>query len=88
VAKVRLHTIYNTPCRYDLGSAVNMFLSDCIVRTTQGKGVMPDGTSRFKCKGKDILHFVRICPYHNQLRPFQASLSLSASFRKARMRDI
>jgi Zn-dependent alcohol dehydrogenase len=28
------------------------------VRTTQGKGVMPDGTSRFKCKGKDILHFV------------------------------
>ncbi|WVR09729.1 S-(hydroxymethyl)glutathione dehydrogenase [Kwoniella sp. DSM 27419] len=28
------------------------------VRTTQGKGVMPDGTSRFKCKGKDILHFM------------------------------
>lgn len=28
------------------------------VRTTQGKGVMPDGTSRFKCKGQDILHFM------------------------------
>lgn len=28
------------------------------VRTTQGKGVMPDGTTRFKCKGQDILHFV------------------------------
>ncbi|OCF32075.1 S-(hydroxymethyl)glutathione dehydrogenase [Kwoniella heveanensis BCC8398] len=28
------------------------------VRSTQGKGVMPDGTSRFKCKGKDILHFM------------------------------
>ncbi|KAK4687569.1 hypothetical protein P7C73_g2548, partial [Tremellales sp. Uapishka_1] len=28
------------------------------VRTTQGKGVMPDGTTRFKCKGKDILHFM------------------------------
>lgn len=28
------------------------------VRATQGKGVMPDGTSRFKCKGQDILHFV------------------------------
>jgi S-(hydroxymethyl)glutathione dehydrogenase/alcohol dehydrogenase len=29
------------------------------VRATQGKGVMPDGTSRFKSKGKDIHHFVR-----------------------------
>lgn len=28
------------------------------VRATQGKGVMPDGTSRFKCNGKDILHFM------------------------------
>lgn len=28
------------------------------IRATQGKGVMPDGTSRFKCKGKDILHFM------------------------------
>ncbi len=28
------------------------------IRTTQGKGVMPDGTSRFKCKGKDLLHFM------------------------------
>ncbi len=28
------------------------------VRATQGKGVMPDGTTRFKCKGKDIYHFV------------------------------
>ncbi|PQE19153.1 S-(hydroxymethyl)glutathione dehydrogenase protein [Rutstroemia sp. NJR-2017a BBW] len=28
------------------------------IRATQGRGVMPDGTSRFKCKGKDILHFM------------------------------
>ena len=28
------------------------------IRATQGKGVMPDGTSRFKCKGKDVLHFM------------------------------
>ncbi|ORY76336.1 chaperonin 10-like protein [Protomyces lactucae-debilis] len=28
------------------------------VRTTQGKGVMPDGSSRFTCKGKDLLHFM------------------------------
>jgi len=30
-----------------------------IVRATQGNGQMPDGTSRFKCKGQDIKHFVR-----------------------------
>ncbi|KAF8511168.1 chaperonin 10-like protein [Gautieria morchelliformis] len=28
------------------------------VRATQGKGVMPDGTTRFKSKGKDIYHFM------------------------------
>eukprot|EP01084_Bolivina_argentea_P035830 66358_1 len=29
-----------------------------IVRTTQGKGVMPDGTSRFTCNGMKIYHFM------------------------------
>jgi len=28
------------------------------IRATQGKGVMPDGTSRLHCKGKDLLHFM------------------------------
>lgn len=28
------------------------------IRATQGKGVMPDGTSRFKCKGKELYHFM------------------------------
>ncbi|BAE56552.1 unnamed protein product [Aspergillus oryzae RIB40] len=28
------------------------------IRTTQGKGVMPDGTSRFRARGKDILHYM------------------------------
>ncbi|KAG7663779.1 FDH1 [[Candida] subhashii] len=28
------------------------------IRATQGKGVMPDGTSRFKCKGQSLLHFM------------------------------
>lgn len=29
-----------------------------VIRDTQGKGLMPDGTSRFKCKGQDIFHFM------------------------------
>jgi S-(hydroxymethyl)glutathione dehydrogenase/alcohol dehydrogenase len=28
------------------------------VRSTQGNGVMPDGTSRFRCKGKTLYHFM------------------------------
>uniref|UniRef100_A0A0N5AN12 S-(hydroxymethyl)glutathione dehydrogenase n=1 Tax=Syphacia muris TaxID=451379 RepID=A0A0N5AN12_9BILA len=28
------------------------------IRVTQGHGVMPDGTSRFSCKGKTIAHFM------------------------------
>ncbi|TDL29166.1 class III ADH enzyme [Rickenella mellea] len=28
------------------------------VRSTQGQGLMPNSTSRFKCKGKDIYHFM------------------------------
>ena len=28
------------------------------IRTTQGKGLMPDGTSRFTCKGQPVFHFM------------------------------
>lgn len=28
------------------------------IRTTQGAGVMPDGTSRFTCKGKELYHYM------------------------------
>lgn len=28
------------------------------IRATQGKGVMPDGTPRFICKGKELIHFM------------------------------
>ncbi|ODV85650.1 hypothetical protein CANARDRAFT_158913 [[Candida] arabinofermentans NRRL YB-2248] len=28
------------------------------IRATQGKGLMPDGTTRFTCKGKPLLHYM------------------------------
>lgn len=28
------------------------------IRSTQGAGLMPDGTSRFSCKGKEIFHYM------------------------------
>ena len=33
------------------------------IRTTQGKGVMPDGTSRFTCNGKTLLHFMGVSTF-------------------------
>jgi len=29
-----------------------------LYRVTQGQGFMPDGTSRFTCKGKTLFHFM------------------------------
>ena len=28
------------------------------VRVTQGRGVMPDGTTRFRCKGQQVFHYM------------------------------
>lgn len=42
-------------CEYCLSKKTNLCQK---VRATQGKGVMPDGTSRFTCKGKPIFHFM------------------------------
>jgi S-(hydroxymethyl)glutathione dehydrogenase/alcohol dehydrogenase len=35
------------------------------IRTTQGKGVMPDGTSRFSFKGKPVLHYMGCSTFAN-----------------------
>ncbi|MAM94187.1 S-(hydroxymethyl)glutathione dehydrogenase/class III alcohol dehydrogenase [Parvibaculum sp.] len=35
------------------------------IRSTQGKGVMPDGTSRFSYKGKPVLHYMGCSTFAN-----------------------
>ena len=42
-------------CVYCLSQKTNLCGK---IRGTQGKGVMPDGTSRFTCKGKTLYHFM------------------------------
>eukprot|EP01132_Coremiostelium_polycephalum_P002029 gene2029-2497_t len=42
-------------CKFCLSGKTNLC---SVIRETQGKGVMPDGTSRFKCKGKTVYHFM------------------------------
>ena len=34
------------------------YLMPAAPRVTQGRGVMPDGTSRFSCNGKEVFHFM------------------------------
>ncbi|KAF8778305.1 Alcohol dehydrogenase class-3 like protein [Argiope bruennichi] len=42
-------------CKFCKSSKTNLCSK---IRATQGKGVMPDGTSRFTCKGKTVYHFM------------------------------
>jgi S-(hydroxymethyl)glutathione dehydrogenase / alcohol dehydrogenase len=35
------------------------------IRATQGKGVMPDGSSRFKCEGSDVFHYMGCSTFSN-----------------------
>ena len=42
-------------CKFCLNPKTNLCQK---IRVTQGKGLMPDGTSRFTCKGKSLFHFM------------------------------
>lgn len=42
-------------CKFCLNPKTNLCQK---VRVTQGQGVMPDSTKRFRCKGKELYHFM------------------------------
>ncbi|XP_019857091.1 PREDICTED: alcohol dehydrogenase class-3 chain L-like isoform X1 [Amphimedon queenslandica] len=42
-------------CKFCLSPKTNLCSK---IRATQGKGLMPDGTSRFSCNGKTLYHFM------------------------------
>lgn len=42
-------------CKFCLSPKTNLCER---ISETQNRGVMPDGTTRFMCKGKDIFHFM------------------------------
>ncbi len=52
---IPLYTPECGECEYCLSGKTNLCQK---IRVTQGKGVMPDGTSRFSIKGKPILHYM------------------------------
>ena len=52
---IPLYTPECGKCEYCKSGKTNLCQA---IRTTQGKGVMPDGTSRFSLNGKPILHYM------------------------------
>lgn len=42
-------------CAFCLSAKTNLCQR---IRVTQGRGVMPDGTTRFRCRGKNVFHFM------------------------------
>lgn len=52
---IPLYTPECRECEYCLNPKTNLCQA---IRATQGKGLMPDGTSRFSIEGKPILHYM------------------------------
>jgi len=59
---IPLYTPECRACEYCLNPKTNLCQA---VRTTQGQGVMPDGTSRFSYKGEKILHYMGTSTFSN-----------------------
>src|SRR6266404_4762921 len=59
---IPLYTPECRQCKSCLSRKTNLCTA---IRATQGKGVMPDGTSRFSFKGKPILHYMGCSTFAN-----------------------
>src|ERR1044072_2250383 len=59
---IPLYTPECRECDYCLNPKTNLCQK---IRTTQGKGVMPDGTSRFSYKGRMIHHYMGCSTFSN-----------------------
>lgn len=59
---IRLHTAECRKCNFCLNPKTNLYQA---VRATQGRGVMPDGSSRFSLNGKPILHYMGCSTFSN-----------------------
>ena len=59
---IPLYTPECRECEYCLHPKTNLCQA---IRTTQGQGVMPDGTSRFSIDGKPILHYMGTSTFSN-----------------------
>jgi S-(hydroxymethyl)glutathione dehydrogenase/alcohol dehydrogenase len=59
---IPLYTPECRQCEYCLSRKTNLCIT---LRATQGKGVMPDGTSRFSCDGAPVYHYMGTSTFSN-----------------------
>ncbi len=59
---IPLYTPECRQCEYCLSGKTNLCQA---IRETQGRGVMPDGTSRFRVGGKSVLHYMGTSTFSN-----------------------
>src|SRR5512147_2826139 len=59
---IPLYTPECRQCKFCLSRKTNLCQA---IRETQGKGLMPDGTSRFALKGRPILHYMGTSTFSN-----------------------
>jgi len=59
---IPLYTPECRECEYCLSRKTNLCQK---IRTTQGQGLMPDGTSRFSCEGKPLHHYMGTSTFAN-----------------------
>ena len=59
---IPLYTPECRQCEYCLNPKTNLCQA---IRTTQGQGVMPDGSSRFSLDGKPVLHYMGCSTFSN-----------------------
>lgn len=59
---IPLYTPECRQCKYCLSRKTNLCQA---IRATQGKGVMPDGTSRFSLKGEKLYHYMGTSTFAN-----------------------
>ncbi|MGE0659056.1 MAG: S-(hydroxymethyl)glutathione dehydrogenase/class III alcohol dehydrogenase [Reyranellaceae bacterium] len=61
---IPLYTPECRECEYCLSRKTNLCQK---IRTTQGKGLMPDGTSRFTFEGRPVLHYMGTSTFANHI---------------------
>ncbi|MXS85859.1 S-(hydroxymethyl)glutathione dehydrogenase/class III alcohol dehydrogenase [Nitrosomonas sp. HPC101] len=61
---IPLYTPECRACKYCLSRKTNLCQA---IRTTQGRGLMPDGTSRFSLNGKPIMHYMGTSTFSNYI---------------------
>ena len=61
---IPLYTPECRQCKFCLSRKTNLCQ---LIRGTQGKGLMPDGTSRFSLNGKPILHYMGTSTFSNYI---------------------